>query len=148
MFSSRADINLTLSSWAIDTGRHMCFVRRDVQRAEAWKSVALIEMSSFALSSHRLQSGALINLMQIWRLLISINWISFNQRNEPHHEQEHVKISNTAKFQSCRQDTREMVDIKKKKKRRDKCMAVSLLTGHPSIALCKTVASIRAPLNP
>ena len=31
-----------------------------------------------------------------WRLLISINFI--NQRNEPHHEQEHNKISDTAKF--------------------------------------------------
>ena len=34
-----------------------------------------------------------------------------NQRNEPHHEKEHVKISNAAKFQSCRPNTREMVGI-------------------------------------
>ena len=34
-----------------------------------------------------------------------------NQRNEPHHEKEHVKISTTATFQSCRPNTREMVDI-------------------------------------
>ena len=34
-----------------------------------------------------------------------------NQINEPHHEKEHVKISNIAKFQSCRPNTRELVDI-------------------------------------
>ena len=34
-----------------------------------------------------------------------------NQRSEPHHKKEHVKISNTAKFQSCRPNTRGMVDI-------------------------------------
>ena len=33
------------------------------------------------------------------------------QRNEPHHEKEHVKISDTAKFQSCWPNTRGMVDI-------------------------------------
>ena len=47
-----------------------------------------------------------IDLMQI---LHKLNFI--NQRNEPHHEKEHVKISNAAKFQSCRPNTREMVDI-------------------------------------
>ena len=36
-----------------------------------------------------------------------------NQRNEPHHEKEHVKISNTAKFQSCRPNTCGMADIEK-----------------------------------
>ena len=41
-----------------------------------------------------------IDLMQIWRLLISINCIS-------------SKISNAAEFQSCRPNTREMVDINK-----------------------------------
>ena len=34
-----------------------------------------------------------------------------NQRNDPHHEKEHVKISNAAKFHHCRPNTREMVDI-------------------------------------
>ena len=34
-----------------------------------------------------------------------------NQRNEPHHEKEPVKISNAAKFQSCWPNTRGMVDI-------------------------------------
>ena len=29
-----------------------------------------------------------------------------NPKNEPRHEKEHVKISNTAKFQSCRPHTR------------------------------------------
>ena len=58
-----------------------------------------------------------IDLMQIERLLISINWISSNnERNEPHHEKEHVKISNTAKFQSCRPNTRGMADIWKTRK--------------------------------
>ena len=50
-----------------------------------------------------------------------------NQRNEPHHEKEHVKISNTAKFQSCWPNTymwngRHL----KNPKIRDKCMVVSL----------------------
>ena len=49
-----------------------------------------------------------------------------NQRNEPHHEKERVKISNTAKFQSCRPNTREMVDIWINPKIRDKWMAVRL----------------------
>ena len=39
-----------------------------------------------------------------------------NQRNEPHHEKEHVKISNVAKFQSCRPNTYEMLDIWKPRK--------------------------------
>ena len=39
-----------------------------------------------------------------------------NQRNEPNHEKEHVKISNAAKFQSCWPNTREMVDIWKTRK--------------------------------
>ena len=34
-----------------------------------------------------------------------------NQRNAPHHEKEHVKISNAAKFQRCRPKTRGMADI-------------------------------------
>ena len=58
-----------------------------------------------------------IDIMQIWWLLISINWISIiNQRHEPPHEKEHVKISDTAKFQSCRPNTREMEDICKTRK--------------------------------
>ena len=52
--------------------------------------------------------------------LHKLNFI--NQRSEPHHEKEHVKISNAAKFQSCRPNTCRMVDPKI----RDKCMAVSL----------------------
>ena len=51
-----------------------------------------------------------IDLMQISWLLISINYF-INQRNEPHHEKERVKISDTAKFQSCWPNTREMADI-------------------------------------
>ena len=46
--------------------------------------------------------------------MVAANWHKFNsinQKNEPHHEKEHVKISNAAKFQSCRPNTREMVDI-------------------------------------
>ena len=34
-----------------------------------------------------------------------------SQTNEPHHEIEHVKISNTAKFQSCRPNMCGMTDI-------------------------------------
>ena len=33
------------------------------------------------------------------------------QRNEPHYEKEHVKISNAAKFQSCKPNTRKMVNM-------------------------------------
>ena len=36
-----------------------------------------------------------ISLAQKWRLLISINLNFINQRNEPHHEREHVKIINS-----------------------------------------------------
>ena len=42
--------------------------------------------------------------------------------SEPHHKKEHVKISNAAKFQSCRPNTSEMTDICKPKNRRQ-CMA-------------------------
>ena len=38
------------------------------------------------------------------------NWYKFyfiNQMSEPHHKKEHVKISNAAKFQSCRPNTSE-----------------------------------------
>ena len=34
-----------------------------------------------------------------------------SQTNEPHHEIEHVKISNTARFQSCRPNMCRMTDI-------------------------------------
>ena len=34
-----------------------------------------------------------------------------DQRNEPNHEEEQVKISNVAKFQSCNPNTRGMTDI-------------------------------------
>ena len=34
-----------------------------------------------------------------------------NQRNEPHHKREHVKISNAAKFQSCWPKSHRMTDI-------------------------------------
>ena len=45
-----------------------------------------------------------------------------NQRNESHHEKEQVKISNAAKFQSCRPNTHGMADIwKMHVKIRDKC---------------------------
>ena len=48
--------------------------------------------------------------MQKWHMLISINLIL--STNEPaHHKKERVKISNAAKFQSCRPKTREMLDI-------------------------------------
>ena len=46
-----------------------------------------------------------------------------NQRNELHHKKERVQISNSAKFQSC---TREMVDIWKNPKIRDKYIVVDL----------------------
>ena len=39
-----------------------------------------------------------------------------NQRNEPHHEKEPVKISDTTKFQSYGPNTREMADIWKTRK--------------------------------
>ena len=39
-----------------------------------------------------------------------------SQRNEPHHKKEHVKISDAAKFQGCRPNTRGMVDIWKTRK--------------------------------
>ena len=48
--------------------------------------------------------------MQIWRLLISINWILSTKEMNPI-TRNHVKISNTAKLQSCRPNTRGMVDI-------------------------------------
>ena len=83
-----------------------------------------------------------------------------NQRNEPHHEKERVKISNTAKFQSCRPNTRGMASLRKQTpliarlfsqarngrqfknpKLRDKCMAVrhgELPTIHFFIYLSNT----------
>ena len=45
-------------------------------------------------------------------LLISINSVSLtSQTNEPYHKKEHVKISDTAKFQSCQLKTREMAEL-------------------------------------
>ena len=41
----------------------------------------------------------------------SHNFYFMNQTSDPHHEKEHVKSSNTARFQSCRPKTSEMADI-------------------------------------
>ena len=55
------------------------------------------------------QNAKLIDLMQTWRL----------QRNEPHHEKEHIKI-NTTQFHSYMWNGTYL----KNPKIRDKCMAV------------------------
>ena len=56
-------------------------------------------------------------MMQICRLPSSINQISsIKEMNTTTYEKERVKISNTAKFQSCRPNTREIVDIWKTRK--------------------------------
>ena len=53
-----------------------------------------------------------------------------NQRNEPYHEKEHVKISKTAKFQSCRPDTRRMVKKNENKRQMYDSQAwVNILNG-------------------
>ena len=43
-------------------------------------------------------------------------WHFINQGTEPNHENEHVKVNNAAKFQSCWQKTRGTADLSKKKK--------------------------------
>ena len=60
--------------------------------------------------------------------MVAANKLNFiNQRYEPHHEKEHVKTSDAAKFQSCRPNTREMWDIwTENPKIRDNCMVFSL----------------------
>ena len=53
--------------------------------------------------------------MQKWRPLISIILISLT-----HHGKKYVEIFETAKFQSCRPNTRGMADIWKNKKKKKK----------------------------
>ena len=81
------------------------------------KNVALgLECTDPSLTFKTLGTFSSTDLMQIWRRLISINWISSTKEMNFITRKSMSKLVTTAKFQSCWPNTRGMVDIWKTRK--------------------------------